>query len=146
MKYFPAVTGKILLAGIFATGCRYVAVSADSSAIQDPVVAPAGTVLRVRLNQALDAGRSRPGDRFAGVLASPVIVGSTEILPKGAMVYGHVVRTQASSSPREERAWLYLTLDTCETKGKTINLLTSPVTRSREPDIVGFTLLGPISG
>lgn len=38
-----------------------------------PVVAPAGAVLRLRLNSVFDTDRNRPGDRFAAVPESPVM-------------------------------------------------------------------------
>lgn len=54
-KYFPLVAGKILPATLATDGLRYP---------KDPVVAPAGTVLRAWLNHVLDAWHSRPGERF----------------------------------------------------------------------------------
>jgi hypothetical protein len=93
------------------------------------VVAPAGTVLRVRLSQALDARRSRPGDRFTGQLESPVIAEGAEILPKGTVVYGHVVESH-SPRPEEGRPVLSVTLDSCERNGRMVALTTSAVVRS----------------
>ena len=54
-KYLPFVAGKILPATLATNGLRYP---------KDPVVAPAGTVLRAWLNHVLDAWHSRPGERF----------------------------------------------------------------------------------
>src|SRR6266404_7181708 len=104
MKNFPISAEKILPAALvlgtgalgcailgFVSGCHTATDSVEASTTRDPVVAPAGTVLRVRLAQTLDTGSSRPGDRFGGVLDTPVMSGSIEILPKGTPVEGHVV-------------------------------------------------------
>jgi len=119
----------------------------EASTTRNPVVAPAGTVLRVRMNQALDAGHSRPGDRFEAVLDAPVTVGTVEILPKGTPVMGHVVA--AGRSVKGLR--LALVLDSCELPGHRIALLTSAVVRAgtqsdeqrvsvAAESIMGFTL------
>jgi hypothetical protein len=137
MKIFPipiqkilpaALVGGILIAGL---GTHRSSVSpVEASTVRNPVVAPAGTVLRVRMNQALDAGASRPGDRFEGVLDVPVMAGTVEILPKGTPVFGHVVAAGRSESGSVDRVVLALTLDSCELPGREIALATSPVTRA----------------
>jgi len=132
MKKFPIEAGKILpglLLLAMSSGCQFsTTASAEASSTRVPVVAPAGTVLRVRLNQALDTERSRPGDRFSGVLDSPVVAEGKEILPKGTAVDGHVVSAQASGR-LDGRAVLALTLDSCQRNGQTVALETSTVTR-----------------
>ena len=62
MQDFPTLTAKILQ----ALCCS--AASAEASSTRDPVVAPAGAVLRGRLNQALYTERGRPWDRLEGVV------------------------------------------------------------------------------
>lgn len=109
------------------------AVEASTSAV--PMVVPAGTVLRVRLNQTLDSGRNRAGDRFTGVLDTPVMAGTMELLPKGTVVEGHVLcawdsgRVRGSAGNGED-AMLELTLDFCEHDGRRVALTTSPVART----------------
>src|SRR5580693_8985087 len=118
MKNFPIPIQKILPAVIlggaaiafFSGGHTSPIAPVEASTTRNPVVAPAGTVLRVRMNQALDAGHSRPGDRFEAVLDAPVTVGTVEILPKGTPVMGHVVA--AGRSVKGLR--LALVLDSCE--------------------------------
>ena len=44
-------------------------------------MAPAGTLVRVRLNSALRTGVTRPGDRFTGVLTAPIISGGASLFP-----------------------------------------------------------------
>ena len=87
LQFFPRPVLKILPAGLTASlvlsvglsvlnGCHTTTTSVEASTTRNPVVAPAGTVLRVRLNQTLESGRSRPGDRFSGVLDTAVMSGS----------------------------------------------------------------------
>jgi hypothetical protein len=166
MKIFPIPVLEILPVAVMAAalcGCHGTT-AVEASSTRDPVVAPAGTVLRVRMNQALDAGHSRPGDRFEGVLDTPVMAGTVEILPKGTPVYGHVTAAEAKTGDREV---LGLTLDSCELPGRDIAVSTSAVIRtsgSRHPglnwklagngeqrvtvaaeSIMGFTLTGTLT-
>lgn len=108
-------------------GCHTSAISVEASTTRVPVVAPAGTVLRVRLSETLDSGRSRPGDRFTGVLDSPVMAGTMEVLPKGIVVEGHVLT--ARESGRNGDAWLVVTLDSYERGGRRYELATNAVAR-----------------
>jgi hypothetical protein len=55
------------------------------------VVIPAGTVVTVRLGQALGSKISTPGETFAATLASPVTVGGNTVIPIGANASGIVV-------------------------------------------------------
>jgi hypothetical protein len=130
---------KFLLAPLLAVilpGCHEASVSASAKAsansepprVQVSLVAPAGSVLRVRLDQALDTGRSRPGDRFSGALDSPVFADGKEILPKGTILHGHVLNAH-SSGRFKGRAILSLTLDSCETRDGDVGISVNPVTR-----------------
>jgi hypothetical protein len=137
-KDFPALAVKILLAPVLATtllGCHEASVSAVGTAntvsnppAPPPLVAPAGSVLRVRLDQALDTGRSRSGDRFSGVLDSPLYADGTQVLEKGTVVHGRVMISHPSGRLKG-RAVLSLTLDSCEVGGREIALSVNPVTR-----------------
>jgi hypothetical protein len=133
MKNFPIPVQKILPALVVGAGLlvvfgsRHSSVApVEASTTRNPVVAPAGTVLRVRMNQALDAGHSRPGDRFEGVLDVPVVVGGMELFVKGTPVHGHVVAAGQSGG----RVVLALTLDSFELPGREVAISTSPVTRA----------------
>jgi len=110
-----------------STGCHTSTASVEASTTRNPVVAPAGTVLRVRLNQTLVTGQSRPGDRFSGTLDSPVIVGTMEILPKGTKVEGHI------EPGRNPQVVLPLALDCFERDGKWYALSTNVVSRTGNP-------------
>jgi hypothetical protein len=93
-----------------------------------PVVVPTGSVLRVRVDRELNTKYSRPGDRFTGVLESPVVAGRTVVLSKGTVVGGHVL-TARPSGRLKGRAVLAITLDTCRVSGREIAVSTSPLTR-----------------
>lgn len=57
-----------------------------------PVVVPAGTVLTVRLGQAVGSKISNSGDTFPATLAQPVVVGGATVIPAGAEAEGTVVQ------------------------------------------------------
>jgi hypothetical protein len=89
-KIFPAPMGKILL---IPSSCpAYVNP-------QVPVVAPAGSVLRVRLDQALDTGRGRPGDRFEGAFTADLNrVDLKKVSQKRTIVAAHVLNACRSNA------------------------------------------------
>jgi len=66
----------------------------------EPVVVPAGTVLRVRINQAMDSRHTQPGTPFDGVVMSDVIIGGSIAVPRGASVQGRVSDTQPGGDLR----------------------------------------------
>ena len=134
LKKFPISLQKILpaaalcdVAAVVFTGCQSTT-SVEASTTRDPVVAPAGTVLRVRLDHALNSERSRPGDRFDGILDSAVVAGATEVLPKGSKVEGHVTATHELGYPV-----LAVTLDSVDLDGQQFSLSTTIVTRTGTP-------------
>ncbi len=131
LKNFPISILKILPATLLMglgigilTGCQTSTASVEASTTRIPVVAPAGTVLRVRLNQTLETGRSRPGDRFSGTLDAPVIVGNLEFLPKGTKVEGHI------EPGRNPETVLSIALDCFERNGNWYALSTEVVSRT----------------
>ena len=126
-KKFPISLQKILPVAMrtgVLTACHSTT-TVEASTSRDPVVAPAGAVLRVRLNRALDSRRSRPGDRFVGVLDSEVVAGTREVLPKGATVEGNVVATREPS-----QQVVAVILDWVERDGQKLPLTTTVVTRT----------------
>jgi hypothetical protein len=136
-KDLPGLPGKILLGALALaslSACANVSVSADGSSNASsqrvPVVAPAGSVFRVRLDQDLDSRRSRAGDRFTGTMDSPLNLYGTEILSKGTVVTGHVLMAHPWEPNRGGgRAVLSITLDSCRRGGKEFGVSVSAVTR-----------------
>jgi hypothetical protein len=153
-KDFPVLIEKILLAAwVLATleGCHSASVSASTPANTDvdpgatataanangqerqsPVVAPAGSVLRVRLDQTLNTRYSRPGDRFSGVLDAPLFADGSEVLPKGTVVGGHVLTTHQSGRLKGQ-AVLSIALDFCRLSDGDLPVSVSPLTRVSAP-------------
>ena len=64
------------------------------------VVVPTGTMLRVRLNQAMDSRHTAPGTAFDGTVLNDVFTGSMIAIPRGAIVQGHVSDTQPGGDLR----------------------------------------------
>lgn len=96
------------------------------SAPQQPgqtVVIPVGTVLRVRVNQALDSRNTQPGTAFDGVVLTDVIAGNQIAIPRGASVQGVVADTQPGT-PLRGRGGLALQLTQVVLEGKTYPLTT----------------------
>jgi hypothetical protein len=59
--------------------------------IAQPLVVPAGTVLTVRLGQAVGSKISSPGQTFSATVASPVEIEGRTAIPAGASASGTVV-------------------------------------------------------
>lgn len=133
MQNFPSLIAKILLVcipmGFFLgilSGLHFPRNSAEASSARESVTAPAGTVLRVRVDRNLDTQSNLPGDRFQGLLDSRVAVGGKEVLPQGTAVTGHVV---SASKGKTGKAELSLSLESYEHNGKTNPLWVSTVAR-----------------
>ncbi len=109
-------------------------------------VAPAGTALRVRLNSSIDTARFRPGDRFTGTVASPVVVEGRTLIPRGAKVDG-IVRSSSPSGRFKGRAVLAIALDSIEIDGAMTRVVTDSVVRSSGAHKKrNFTLIGGGAG
>lgn len=83
-----------------------------------PVVIPAGTVLTVRLDQALGSKASHTGDTFSATVATPVSVGGKMAIPASSAVSGTVVEAKAKGKIKGE-ARLQLALKKITIKGQT---------------------------
>lgn len=88
-----------------------------------PVVVPAGTVLRVRINQAMDSRHTQPGTPFDGVVMSDVVIGGSVAIPRGAAVQGRVSDIQPGGDLRG-RGWLALELTQVTLEGHPYPLAT----------------------
>ncbi len=92
------------------------------------VTIPAGTAIRVRLDQALDTKHNRPGDRFPATLASPISLGDHIVVPKGTRFEGHVTEAKASGRLRG-RGYLGVTLDSFVLNGTRYEIDTTSTNR-----------------
>ncbi len=93
------------------------------------LVAPIGTRLQVRLDSGIDTKRSRAGDRFTAVLATPIVANGTVLAPRGATVRG-VVRTAAPSGRFKGRAVLQVALTSVEIGGSPVPIVTDSIVRA----------------
>jgi len=91
------------LAGYLGASSHGIAV-ATSAPTSTPMAAVAssprlypGTVITVRLDQTLSSEHARRGQHWVGVIASPVVVNTHLLVPKGSRVEGEVVSVRPAS-------------------------------------------------
>jgi hypothetical protein len=95
-----------------------------------PMRVPAGTLLRVRLNDSINVKSARDGDAFTGTLAEPVSVHGQDVVPAGTPVDG--VITAAHKRGRFKGASvLQLRLTGMDMQGHHYRLDTGHYTRSK---------------
>lgn len=92
---------------------------------------PAGTVLTIRLGQAVGSKISQSGEKFTGTLAEPVEANGAVLVPKGAEVQG-TVQEAAPLGRFKGGARLRLTLDSVTINGKPYPIQTSSIARSEK--------------
>ncbi|HEY5658088.1 MAG TPA: hypothetical protein VIY27_09890 [Myxococcota bacterium] len=82
---------------------------------------PAGTRLRVRTADSIDARRSAVGDRFAAMLEAPIVVEGVTIAAAGSKVYGKVTEAKSAGPMGGQLA---LELTELLIQGQTLAILT----------------------
>jgi hypothetical protein len=85
---------------------------------------PAGTNLRVRIDQTVDTKRNRAGDRFTATLNEPIVMNGQEALPRGTQFSGHLTNAKASGRFKG-RAAIGLTLDSFTYEGERYSIDTA---------------------
>jgi hypothetical protein len=96
-----------------------------------PTVVPEGTVLTVRLNQAVGSKISNSGDAFSATVEEPVQVGDKVVIPKGAEAAGTV--TEAVPLGRfKGGAKLGLRLNSVTINGKKYDVQTAGIAESEK--------------
>ena len=96
-----------------------------------PIVVPAGTVLTVRLGQAVGSKISQSGQTFTATLAAPVEVEGRTVIPSGAEASGTVVTAQ-SAGKFKGASLLQLRLDSITVGGRQHSVQTSSVEQSQK--------------
>lgn len=96
---------------------------------REQVVVPAGTPVAVRLQSSVSSATAGTGDRFAVVLAEPIIVNGKTIAPAGASGTGRVV-TARRSGRLHNSGYLRLALDSIELNGKEVSVNSSTIALS----------------
>jgi hypothetical protein len=92
---------------------------------------PKGASLSVRLDEAVNTRRNRPGDIFRATLERPVLVEGETVIPAGAQFTGRVA-TADESGRLKGRAVLAVKLESFRLKGKEYQIDTSEVVRQSE--------------
>ena len=95
----------------------------------EPIVVPKGTVLTVRLQQALGSKSNQAGDRFVATLAKPVVVDGKTIAPAGAATSGSI--TEAHAAGRfKGAATLKVALNSITIDGKSYRVQTMSLSQT----------------
>ena len=94
-----------------------------------PVTVPEGTILTVRLNQAVGSKISNTGDSFEGSLADPVSVDKNVVIPEGSDVIGTVVDAKPLGRFKGG-ARLEITLNSITVKGSRYDVETTSSNRA----------------
>jgi len=95
-----------------------------------PRTIPDGTVLAVRVDQALGSKISNTGDRFSAAIAEPVAVDGKVLIPQGATVSGEVLEARPRGKFKGA-ARLQIALTTVEVGGQTYEIHTSSLVRTK---------------
>ncbi|RSL15119.1 BON domain-containing protein [Edaphobacter aggregans] len=118
----------------------------------DAVIVPAGTVLRVRINQGMDSRKTAPGTPFDGIVLSDVIAGGSIAIPRGATVQG-VVTDVHDAGQFKGRGGLSLQLTQVALGGQVYPLVSSlwsqqgaDKTGSTVGNTVGLSAVGAMIG
>ena len=91
------------------------------------VLVPAGTHLVIRMIDGIDSNQNKVGDTFQASLEDPLIVDSTQIAPKGTMVYGKLEQVK-SAGRIQGQSELRLVLTGIVLNGSTYNMVTGDYT------------------
>jgi hypothetical protein len=93
---------------------------------------PAGTLLMVRLNDAIAAGKSGVLDSFVASLDEAVVVGGNTLIPRGAAVIGRV-ESAHTSNLKPNRGYLRLVLESVHVGGGDLPVQTASLFVRQSP-------------
>ncbi|HEX4005676.1 MAG TPA: hypothetical protein VHX60_05850 [Acidobacteriaceae bacterium] len=96
-----------------------------------PVVVPAGTKLRVRLDEALGSRISQTGERFHATVSDDVIVAGMDVIPQGSHADGTVIAAKSLGHFRGG-ALLELRLERIRTDSGDFAVATSTMERTEK--------------
>lgn len=88
-----------------------------------PVTVPEGTQLDVVLDQTISTAENRSGDPFQATVSSPVLIDDKTVIPRDALVKGHIVDARPSGHLKGV-PHLDLTLDSVEVNGQSYEIVT----------------------
>jgi hypothetical protein len=126
--------------------------SSDTAAPQSGIELPQGTALTVRMIDPVDSQVNRIGETFRASIDEPVVVGSQQVIPRGADVIVKLVDDKQSGKITGKTE-LTLDLVSVTVSGRVIDVNTQAVTResgsrtARSEKVIGGTaVLGTIIG
>ena len=93
-----------------------------------PVTIESGTMLNIRMIDAVDTGRNHPGDSFRATLDSPITIGDKVIIPEGADVVGRIAELK-DAGHFAGQPQLALELASLSVNGRKYTLHTNQYTR-----------------
>jgi hypothetical protein len=108
-----------------------IARSSEAAARTAPSALPAGTMLTVRLTQAVGSKISQQGERFEATLAQAIRNNGVVVAPAGSSVAG-IVQEAAPLGRFKGGARLQLTLNSININGRSYPLQTTSVARSEK--------------
>ncbi len=91
---------------------------------RDPQNLPAGTLLTVRLQNAISAENPDANGTFQAVVDQPIVIEGNKLVPLGTVVSGRVESARASNLKRNS-GYLRLTLDSIDLAGSKLPVQTS---------------------
>jgi len=94
-----------------------------------PIIIPAGTVITVRLQQAVSSKSSQEGDPFAANLAEPISVHGETIAPAGGEASGTITNAKAAGKFKGGAA-LHLKLNTLVIQGTRYQVATEEIAQT----------------
>lgn len=103
MKRYSTLRTTVAVMTILAFSATIVLPAASLHAIQQQKTssAPPGTLMIVRLSEAIGSDRNQPGDAVYAELAEPITSGGSIVFPVGTQVLGHI--NSVTSSGRGQR-------------------------------------------
>jgi hypothetical protein len=117
-----------MVRNLWLSFCIAIPLLAQPAVRRSEIDIPAGTALRVRLNQSISTDRQRSGDHFSATLEAPVVVQGQTLIPRGAQLRG-IVREARPSGRLKGRAVLTLALESVDLHGRPVAIHTGSATR-----------------
>jgi hypothetical protein len=103
-----------------------------------PVTVPAGTLLRVRLNELLDTNKVKSGASFEATAATDIYQGGVLAIPRGAVLQGQVIEAKSTHGELGGSAVLRLQLTGINLDGRVYPLATD-IWSNKGPNKAGYT-------
>lgn len=97
MNFWRIATKVFAFYFLFFLNFNLINAQTDSSIYQ----IPAGTVIRVQMDNEINSKVSSVGDTFTATLAAPVIINERNVLPPGTIIEGRVTKVKRASLGRK---------------------------------------------